>query len=155
MNILVSHGISIEVPRGWEGRFFVPDVPPPAVNLPVLHLTDTILSRERSSFAPELAARAGGTGVLIALLEFEHTLADRGLYAPQGLNLPLLRERFHPRALQVPSRVQEGHQRFFSTHGRAFCLYVVLGTSRGVDQRLRTVNDTLASLRIEPNGAAT
>jgi hypothetical protein len=154
VSTLASHGISIVVPTGWEGRFFVPDVPPPAVNLPVLHLTDVVLTHERSSFAPELAARAGGTGVLVALLEFEHTLADKGLYAPQGLGLPLERERFHPRALQLPSRVQEGHQRFFSSHGRAFCLYVVLGTGRGAERRLRTVNDALASLRIEPRGAA-
>jgi hypothetical protein len=153
LTTLASHGISIDIPRGWEGRFFVPDVPPPAVNLPVLHLTDAILTPQRSSFAPELAARAGGTGVLVALLEFEHTLADEGLYAPQGLGLPLGRERFDPRALQVPSMVQEGHQRFFSSHGRAFCLYVVLGTAGGLEARLRTVNDALATLRIRPNGA--
>ena len=72
-------------------------------------------THERSSFAPELAARGCGTGALVALLvEFEHSLADKGLYAPQGLDLPLRRDRFHPRALQVPSLVQEGHQRFFS-----------------------------------------
>ena len=154
MTVLSSHGITIEVPNGWEGRMFVPDVPSPAVNLPVLHLTNTILTHERSSFAPELAARAGGTGALVALLEIEHTLADRGLYAPQSIDLPLGRDRFHPRALQVPSLVQEGHQRFFSRHGRAFCLYVVLGTGPGADHRLHTVNEALASLRIEPRTPA-
>jgi len=154
MTVLSSHGITIEVPNGWEGRMFVPDVPPPAVNLPVLHLTNTVLTHERSSFAPELAARGGGTGALVALLEFEHTLADRGLYAPQSIDLPLGRDRFHPRALQVPSLVQEGHQRFFSRHGRAFCLYVVLGTGSGADHRLHTVNEALASLRIEPRTPA-
>jgi hypothetical protein len=154
MTVIMSHGIAIDVPAGWEARMFVPDVPPPAVNLPVLHLTNTILTHERSSFAPELAARGGGTGALVALLEFEHTLADKGLYAPQGLDLPLGRDRFHPRALQVPSLVQEGHQRFFSRHGRAFCLYVVLGTGPGADRRLHAVNEALASLRIQPRDAA-
>ena len=44
-----AHGIAIDVPAGWEGRIFVPDVPPPAINLPILHLTNTVLTRERSS----------------------------------------------------------------------------------------------------------
>jgi hypothetical protein len=146
MTRLSSHGIAITVPKGWEGRIFVPDLDPPAINLPILHLTDTVLTTERSSYAPELAARAGGTGILVALLEFDHTLADVGLYEPQGLRLPLTRERFHPKALQFPSRVQEGHQRF--------CLYVVLGTDRGVDRRLAEANLALASLDIRPLKAA-
>ena len=154
MTTLAGHGLSIPVPPGWEGRIFVPDLPPPAINLPVLHLTSAPLTRERSSFAPELAARAGGRGALVALLEFDHTLADRGLYAPQGMDLPLRRARFHKRALQVPSRVQAGHQRFFSRHGRAFCLYVVLGTGPGVEHRLAIVNDALAGLTIAPRGLA-
>jgi hypothetical protein len=154
MTRLSSHGIAITVPKGWEGRIFVPDLDPPAINLPILHLTDTVLTTERSSYAPELAARAGGTGILVALLEFDNTLADVGLYEPQGLRLPLTRERFHPKALQFPSRVQEGHQWFFSEGGRAFCLYVVLGTGRGVDRRLAEANRALASLDIRPLKAA-
>jgi len=154
MTRLSSHGIAITVPKGWEGRLFVPDLDPPAINLPILHLTNTVLTTERSSFAPELAARAGGTGVLVALLEFDHTLADVGLYEPQGLRLPLTRDRFHEKALQFPSRVQEGHQWFFSEGGRAFCLYVVLGTGRGADRRLDEANRALASLEIRPLTAA-
>jgi hypothetical protein len=154
MTRLSSRGIAITVPRGWEGRIFVPDLAPPAINLPILHLTDTVLTTERSSYAPELAARAGGAGILVALLEFDHRLADVGLYEPQGLRLPLARERFHQKALQFPSRVQEGHQRFFSEGGRAFCLYVVLGTGPGVDRRLDQANRALASLEIRPRKSA-
>jgi hypothetical protein len=150
MTRLASHGIVVDVPRGWEGRIFVPDLEPPAINLPILHLTDAVLTVERSSYAPELAARAGGTGTLVALLEFDRSLANVGLYARRGLHLPLTRERFHHRALQFPSRVQEGHQRFFSEGGRAFCLYVVLGTGHGVDRRLSQVNRALSSLEIRP-----
>ncbi len=154
MTRLASHGIGIDVPKGWEGRIFVPDLDPPAINLPILHLTDAVLTVERSSYAPELAARAGGSGTLLALLEFDHTLANVGLYGPRGLHLPLTRGRFHHRALQFPSRVQEGHQRFFSEGDRAFCLYVVLGTGRGVDRRLGQVNRALASLEIRPRKVA-
>ncbi len=154
MTRLSSHGIAITVPPGWEGRIFVPDLEPPAINLPILHLTDAVLTAERSSYGPELAARAGGTGILVALLEFDHTLADVGLYEPQGLDLPLTRARFHRRALQFPSQVQEGHQRFFSEGGRAFCLYVVLGTGPGVDRRLVEADRALGSLELRPREAA-
>jgi hypothetical protein len=150
MTVLAAHGISVNLPRGWEGRIFVPDLAPPAVNLPVMHLTDTVLTPERSSYGPELASRAGGGGTLVALVEFASELAGHGLYEPQGPGLPLTRDRFHPASLQVPSRVQAGHQRFFSTHGRAFCLYVVLGTWRGTARRLGIVNEILATLRIAP-----
>ena len=152
MTTLRGHGISIEIARGWEGRIFVPDLAPPAINLPILHLTDTVLTHERSSFAPELASRFGPSGALIALLEFEGKLADRGLYAPQGLGLPLLEDHLHPNALQFPIPQQAGHQRFFSTRGRAFCLSVVMGIGTGVHDRLRTVNETLSTLQIDQTG---
>jgi hypothetical protein len=150
MGILSGHGLTIDVPPGWEGRIFTPDLAPPAVNLPILHLTDTILSMQASTYAPELAARAGPAGALVALVEFEDRLADRGLYAAQGLALPLRRDRFDPHALQLPDPFQEGHQRFFSQGGRAFCLYVVLGIGPGADARLRTVNGALATLTVTP-----
>jgi hypothetical protein len=153
MGILSGHGLWIEVPPRWEGRIFTPTLPAPAVNLPILHLTDTVMSMERSTYAPELAARAGGGGTLVALVEFESRLADRGLYAAQGLQLPLRRDRFEARALQLPDPAQEGHQRFFSQGGRAFCLYVVLGVGRGAEARLRTVNRALATLRVSPQKA--
>ncbi len=154
MGVLKGHGLAIEVPANWEGRIFVPALPPPALNLPILHLTDTVLPMQRSTYAPELAAQAGSKGALVALVEFEERLADRGLYAPQGLGLPLRRDRFHTRALQVPNPLQEGHQRFFSQGGRAFSLYVVLGTGPGAEWRLRVVNHALATLKVTPKGRA-
>jgi hypothetical protein len=150
MSRLTGHGISIRLPRGWEGEIFVPDLPPPAVNLPVLHATDQPLSMHRSTFAPELAARAGSTGTLIALVEFDPDLANRGLYAPQGLSLPIRREDLHPKALQVPDPFQEGRQWFWSIRDRAFCLYVVLGVGLGAHERLALVNEALGTLRIDP-----
>lgn len=150
MAVLSGHGLAVRVPENWEGRIFVPSLPPPALNLPILHLTNAALPMERSTYAPELAAQAGSTGALVALVEFEARLAGRGLYAPQGLGLPLRRAGFHTRALQVPNPLQEGHQRFFSDGGRAFSLYVVLGSGDGADWRLRVVNNALATLRITP-----
>jgi len=152
---LEGHGISIRLPPAWEGRIFVPDLPSPAVNLPVVHATDRALATPRSSFAPELAARAGEEGTLLALVEYEPALAGRGLYAPGPPTPPISRDALHPGALQVPNPAQEGRQWFFSAAGRAFCLYLVVGIGRGLDARLTRVNELLASLRIEGQGAVT
>jgi hypothetical protein len=150
MSHLAGHGISIGLPRGWEGTIFVPDLPAPAVNLPVLHATDKALSTGRSTFAPELAARAGATGVVIVLAEYDPRLANEGLFATQGLSIPIRRTDLHPGAMQVPQPLQEGRQWFVSIRDRAFCLYVVVGTGPGLRDRLALVNETLGTLRIDP-----
>lgn len=152
MTVLADHGISIDVPAGWEARMSVPDLAPPAVNLPVLHMADYRLATTRqSSYAIETAAamekRTGG--VIVSLIEFGSELANMGLYAPQGA--PTLHPRdLDGRALQIPRDDQGGVQRFFSLSGRAFSLYVVASLDRGTERRLAAVNGTLASLQVDP-----
>jgi hypothetical protein len=149
MSRLSAHGISIQLPHGWEGTIFVPDLPPPAVNLPVMHASDQALSMRRSTFAAELAARAGASGTVLALVEFDPLLANEGLYAGQGLPLPIRREDLHPKAMQVPDPFQEGRQWFFSIRDRAFCLYAVVGIGPELHDRLVLVNKILRTLRID------
>lgn len=151
MTELSDHGITIDVPHGWEARLSVPDLPPPAVNLPVLHMADLPLGTRRSSYAVETAASmpAATGGAVVSLVEFESHLANAGLYAPQGA--PRIRPAdLDPRALQFARADQAGVQRFFSMQGRAFSLYVVASVDRGTQRRLSAVNAALASLRIEP-----
>jgi hypothetical protein len=150
MSRLTGHGISLRLPRGWEGTIFVPDLPPPAINLPVLHASDQGISMRRSTFAPELAARAGATGTLVVLVEFDPGLANEGLYATSGLPLPIRRTDLHPHALQIPDPLQEGRQWFLSIRDRAFCLYVVVGIGPGTHDRVALVNEALGTLRIDP-----
>jgi hypothetical protein len=147
---LSGHGISIRLPPGWEGTIFVPDLPPPAVNQPVMHASDQAISTRRSTFASELASRAGASGTVLALVEFDPLLANKGLYAAQGLSLPIRRGDFHPKAMQIPDPFQEGRQWFFSIRDRAFCLYAVVGTGPGLHDRLALVNEALGTLRIDP-----
>ena len=152
MTRLVDHGISIDVPSGWEARMSVPGLAPPAVNLPVLHMADYRLTHARqSSYAVETAAameqRTGG--VIVSLIEFDPALANIGLYAPQGAPTLLARD-LDARALQIPRPDQGGVQRFFSMSGRAFSLYVVASIDRASERRIGAVNDSLASLQVEP-----
>jgi hypothetical protein len=149
MTLLADQGLSVDVPSGWEGRIFTPDLPPPAQNHPVLHLADVALPMERSSYVETTTTlrRARG-GLVCSLVSFGPDLADVGLYAPQGV------PRIHPhdldpRALQVPAHDQAGVQRFFSMAGWAFSLYVVATVDLHTAARLRAVNRALGSLRVE------
>ena len=45
---------------------------------------------------------------------------------------------------------QSGRQIFFNANGRAFCLYVVLGSHRQRNVLVPLVNEVLATLEIEP-----
>jgi hypothetical protein len=151
MTTLSDHGLTIEVPPGWEARLSVPDLPAPAENRPVLHMADLPLGTRRSSYAVETAAamptRTGG--VVVSLVEFGPELADVGLYAPQGTPR-IHRNDLDPRALQFARADQAGVQRFFSIAGRAFSLYVVATMDRRTGDRLAAVNAALGSLRVQP-----
>jgi len=154
MTRLAEHGIALEVPPGWEAQLFVPDLPSPAINLPVLHLADFPLTERRSSYAIETAAGMGVArgGIVVSLVEFGPELADLGLYAPQGP--PRLGANdLDGRALQIPRDDQGAVQRFFSISGRAFGLYVVATLDRRTDQRLTAANAALASLQVAPAAA--
>jgi hypothetical protein len=150
---LADRGLAVEVPSGWEGRIFVPALPPPAINLPVLHLSSVPLPPTRSSFASEAGAAVGSSGTLAALVEFESSLAGAGLFAARGAPPPIRSSELDPAALQVPSPNQGAIQRFFSHADRAFCLYVIAGLDRGLDRRLASLNGVIATLEIAPRGA--
>jgi hypothetical protein len=149
MTRLSDRGLSVEVPPSWEARIFAPDLAAPAVNMPVVRMADFHMPPDRSSYGVETAAamdpRRGG--VMLSLVEFGSDLAGAGLYSNHGV------PRVHAgdldrRALQIPRRRQGGVQRFFSVAGRAFVLYVVASIDAGTVERLRTVNDALASLHV-------
>jgi hypothetical protein len=150
---LADRGLALDVPRGWEARIFVPSLPPPAINLPVLHVSSVALPPARSSYAPEVGPAVGSSGAFAALVEFEPALADVGLYAARGMPLPIRSVDLDPAALQLPELDQGGLQRFFSLAGRAFCLYVIAGLGAGMEGRLGSLNGALASVEISPVGA--
>jgi hypothetical protein len=149
---LADRGLALEVPHGWEARIFVPTLPAPAINLPVLHLSSGALPASRSTYAPEAGPAIGRRGTFAALIEFEPALAGVGLYAPRGLPLPIRPSDLDPSALQLPQPGQGGVQRFFSHGGRAFCLYVIAGLDVG--EPLASMNRALASVEIVPASAA-
>ena len=90
------------------------------------------------------------SGALLVIL-FEHGPESVGtaLFARSGIP-QLSPDEFHPQQMQRTLMGQSGRQMFFNVNGRAFCLYVVLGSHRQRNILVPLVNEVLASLDIEP-----
>lgn len=163
MTPLSSGGVTVGLPTGWEGEIFsrepagggrsLSDSSGPDENgevaRNVIHLANFALPAERGDFGSG-AVELMSTGALLVIL-FEHgpESVDTPLFARSGVPT-LTPEEFHPQQMQRTLQGQSGRQIFFNTAGRAFCLYVVLGSHRQREVLVPLVNDVLASLEIEP-----
>jgi hypothetical protein len=141
---LGAYGISVAIPRGWDGRAFRH-----ADGEPTLHLGSFPLPRADGEFGSRATAAMPPDGLFLALTEYRVRPGDleTGLFAqppPRAVDRHLLSDR----ALLRPSDGQRGLQRFFACAGRAFCLYVVVG--RDGARHVTGANDALASLRFVP-----
>jgi hypothetical protein len=143
-----AHGLSIEAPRGWEARVFRR---PGAA--PVLHVASFALHGDDGDYGAAATGRMRADDAFAALLEFridDVVAAGVGLFEDSA-GVPTLRlAHFGPSQLQVTRAGQLGCQRFFSSHGRPFCLYAVVRPARRRPARLvRELRDVLATLRIQ------
>ena len=165
MTPLSSGGVSVGLPTGWEGEIFNrapagggrslsgPDVPATSndseVARNVIHLANFALPAERGDFGSGAVELMSTGAVLVILFEHGPESVDTPLFARSGVPV-LTADEFHPQQMQRTLQGQSGRQIFFNTAGRAFCLYVVLGSHRQREVLVPLVNDVLASLEIEP-----
>jgi hypothetical protein len=139
---LESFGISLDVPEGWEARAFRFDG-----GEPTIHLASFLLPPSDGDFGTRATGAMPHNGLFLVVTEYAVTPAElkRGIFAqrpPKRLDAEMLSER----TLLRPLAGQRGMQRFFSTMGRAFCLYVVAGRNGGL--HLPAANRVLASLAV-------
>jgi hypothetical protein len=145
---LRGEGLVLEVHRGWEARMWTPDLPPPAINRPVVRLANFPLPLTKDTYAEDVAETLQRGQVVASLVEFDPSLADRGLYAPQGVP-DLQVGDLDPRVVQRPHRGRAGLQRFFSVSGRAFSLYVIVREGAGTPGALAELAGSLRTLTVE------
>jgi len=158
---LSGYGITTDLPPGWEGRITKRATPvlahdgrigprgaPGEVPRPVVHLANFALPEQRGDFGSGAVDLMGSGHVFMALFEHGAGSVGQALFAADGL--PVLRPRmFDPSGLQKVIPGQAGCQRWFTTAGRAFCLYVVLGRHAEAPALTTKANATLAATRIE------
>jgi hypothetical protein len=143
-----GHGLAVRIATGWEARMWLPDLPPPAINRPVVRLANFALPFSRDTYADDVADTLEPGGVVASLVEFEPGLAGHGLYASEGVPTFGARD-LDPRVVQVQGDGRVGVQRFFSVEGRAFSLYVIGRRGPRLTQALVDLAAMLRTLAVE------
>jgi hypothetical protein len=130
MSRLTRSGVSVELPPGWEGTArggrgeLAPDGSRERLTLQVASFP---IPPEMATFGADAVATMRRDDVLVVLFEYGPESANTPLFAHQGI--PTLEPSMFSRdALHRAVPGQSGMQHFFTRRGRAFCLYVVLGS---------------------------
>lgn len=173
---LSGGGITVSLPTGWEGRIGLPaatTVASPAGQrtaqagatvagvepdgaaqvgsaMPVTHLATFSLPADRGDFGSGAVDVMRPDDVLIALVEYGPECVDTALFARGRVPSPEPNQ-FRPESLQRLIPGQVGYQRFFTDAGRAFCLYVVLGSGANAGRLTPAVRSVLSTVRIAPS----
>ena len=142
MSVLADGGITVDLPQGWDGQILAAGqgsasgsqvlaagADEPASEGLVLHAASFALPAERGDFGSGAVEVMGGSDVLVCLLEHEREAASTALFSREGV--PRLDpSMFSPQSMQRTIAGMAGTQHFFQLAGRAFCLYVVVGSWR-------------------------
>lgn len=150
MSHLCGSGIALDVPRGWHAAITSRG---PDCGLAVVHLSTLPLPPDRGDAGGGVVERLGWGDVLVGILEHEPSSAGTGLFAADGVPLPVSPAWFVRGLLQGMRPIQSGAQRCFTLGGRAFGLFVVVGDHLSCARLVRPVNRILGTLHVEPRVA--
>jgi hypothetical protein len=151
MTRMTRSGITVDVPTGWEGAIDgggFEQLSSGATRPTLLHVGSFPLPPERGSFGSGATELMNTDDILIVLFEYGSESAGTPLFAADGPPRSLAVDDFERDALQHAIPGQSGAQRFFTTKGRAFCLYVVLGSHIDRNELVPRVNEVLATVEI-------
>ena len=126
---LARHGLEVELPGGWDGRIYRRAATQEgSTTRAIMHVANFPLPERREDYGGGAVEVMRAGDVLLMLLEFDPEAASTALFANQGMPRKLPPSAFAPNRLQRILPGQAGAQFFFSDNGRAWCLYVVLGS---------------------------
>lgn len=140
---IARFGLRIDPPEGWQVAVTRRAAEPGEVTHPVLHACTRPMPKDRGDFGTGVVDVLGPEDVFVSLLEYGTDVADRGLFEKQGMPA-LAPSQFSPDRLQRHIPGLSASQHFFSTGGRAFCLFTVLGSHA---RRMATVPKAVGLVR--------
>ncbi|MDH3426480.1 MAG: hypothetical protein OEM22_07405 [Acidimicrobiia bacterium] len=157
MASLTGSGMSLNLPAGWEAE--IKSASPSARNgtddrvlgethHSLTHAANFPLPPDRGDFGSGAVEVMRSVDVLMVLFEYHPSNASKVLFEASGLPAALKASDFDPNSMQRPLRGQSGTQKFFNEAGRAFCLYVVLGSHANRSDLLKQVNAALTGWTI-------
>jgi hypothetical protein len=147
---LARHGLGVEIPHGWDARIYRRAADQAgSTTRAVMHAANFALPEQREDYGGGAVEIMRTGDVLLMLLEFDPEAAATPLFAHQGLPRRLSPSAFAPNRLQRILPGQAGAQFFFSDAGRAWCLYVVLGSWAARARLAAQAERILASTSLE------
>jgi len=122
-------GLTVQVPRGWEARIQQSAASVEgAQQFPIMHAATVPLPTDRADYGGGVVEKLGSSDVFVSLVEFGEEAVGSNLYKTVTTLPAITASLFHPFQLQRKIPGQAGAQIFFTLRGRAFCLYVVIGS---------------------------
>ena len=152
MTRLSRAGISVDVPGRWEGDIFGGGhqlLSDGSREPTVLHVASFPMPADRGSFGAGAVELMNNQDIFMTLFEYGPESVGTALFANQGVPRAVLAGDFDRHALQIGISGQSGLQHFFTHNGRAFSLYIVLGSHIDRSELVKRVNPVLASLEIQ------
>jgi hypothetical protein len=148
MTRLSGEGITVDLPSGWEGAIGrSSELEDGSVRNVVAHFASFPLPPRRGDFGGGAVDLMDESDALVVLFDYGASAVGSALFAFEGL--PAINAGdFHRDILQKSIPGQSGVQRFFTVSGRAFCLYVVVGSHIDRAEILSGVQQLLGSVRI-------
>jgi hypothetical protein len=148
MTTLSAEGITVDLPIGWEGVIgSSTELDDGSVRNVVAHFASFPLPGRRGDFGGGAVDFMTASDAFVVLFDYGRDAAGSALFGAEGVP-EIASSHFDRSVLQRPMPLQSGVQRFFSAAGRAFCLYVVVGSHVDRAEILPAVNQLIASLRI-------
>jgi len=143
-----AQGVRVTVPSGWEARIFRRPATPPETTHTVVHLANFPLPSEVGDYGDGAVELMGPLSVLACLVEFHPDHAGDALFTVPGPPGDLPVDEFRRTTLQHARPGHLGAQRFFNSAGRAWSLFVVLGSEELRARLVATLNSALSTLQI-------
>jgi hypothetical protein len=145
---LSAEGLSVDIPKGWDARIFRRRAELPETTHTVLHVADFALPTDAADYGDGAVQKMGPSNLLVTLVEFHPDSVSTPLFSSVGLPVPLRPDDASRTTLQRPMAGQAGIQRFFSLAGRAWSLYVVLGSFDRRSVLVGAANGVLSTLQV-------
>jgi hypothetical protein len=145
-----GQNVSVALPAGWEGEISngLQLLSDGAVRPTVAHLANFPLPPGRGDFGSGAVELMQPGDALVVLFEYDRSSADRSLFKAAGPPRALTAADFNPETLHSPVPAMSGVQRFFNHRGRAFCLFVVVGSHLDRADVLPQINAVLSGIEI-------
>jgi hypothetical protein len=142
-------GLAVTPPAGWEATIYRRPASTGERTFPILHAATVAMPPDRGDYGSGVVELLGPNDVFVSILDFGPEAANSALFRATSALPALTPDVYRPQQLQRTIRGQAGVQRFFSTSGRGFCLYSVIGSFANRVPLSARANEILSTVRVE------